>query len=91
MCRLPDSINDASLKRRGTEEVRMVLHQRGVDLLVNLMDAEEHFDVLDREELRRLISEAVIVFGEILRRDVPTVPIPPPESGQIPSSGQSQS
>jgi hypothetical protein len=66
----------------------MVLHQRGVDLLVNLMDAEEHFDVLDREELRRLISEAVIVFGEVLRRDVPTVPIPPPESGQIPSSEQ---
>ncbi len=63
----------------------MLLHQRGVDLLVNLMDAEEHFDTVEREELRSLISEAVVVFGEILQRDVPSVPVPPPEKGHTPS------
>ncbi len=65
----------------------MVLHQRGVDLLINLMDVEEHFDTVERDELRRLISEAVIVFGEILRRDVPKAPVPPPEAGRLPSQG----
>jgi len=52
----------------------MRLHQRGVDLLVDLMDAEQHFDTISREELRRLISEAVVVFGQILERDVPQEP-----------------
>jgi hypothetical protein len=52
----------------------MRLHQRGVDLLVNLMDAEEHFDAVTRDELRHLIGEAVIVFGQILERDVPDEP-----------------
>lgn len=60
----------------------MVLHQRGVDLLINLMDVEEHFDTVERDALRRLISEAVIVFGEILRRDAPRVTVPPPEAGR---------
>ncbi len=49
----------------------MKLHQRGVDLLVNLMDAEQHFDQLTPDELRRLISECVVVFGQIVERDVP--------------------
>ncbi len=52
----------------------MRLHQRGVDLLVDLMDAEQHFDTISRDELRRLISEAVVVFGQILERDVPHEP-----------------
>ncbi len=52
----------------------MRLHQRGVDLLVDLMDAEQHFDTISRDELRRLISEAVVVFGQILERDVPQEP-----------------
>jgi hypothetical protein len=49
----------------------MQLHQRGVDLLLNLMDAEQHFDNFTRDELRQLISEAVVVFGQILERDIP--------------------
>lgn len=49
----------------------MKLHQRGVDLLVNLMDAEQHFDEAKPEELRQLISEAIAVFGQIVARDVP--------------------
>jgi hypothetical protein len=49
----------------------MQLHQRGVDLLLNLMDAEQHFEDVSRDELRRLISEAVVVFGKLLERDIP--------------------
>ena len=52
----------------------MRLHQRGVDLLVDLMDAEQHFDKATPEELHRLISEAVVVFGQLLERDIPDEP-----------------
>lgn len=62
----------------------MRLHQRGVDLLVNLMDADEHFDALSRDELRRLISEAIVVFGELLKRKIPEDP-PATERFQRPS------
>ena len=51
------------------------LHQRGVDLLLNLMDAEEHFDNVTPDELRHLISESVIVFGQLLERDSPAEPL----------------
>ncbi|MGN6304812.1 MAG: hypothetical protein ACTHNH_08355 [Mesorhizobium sp.] len=52
----------------------MRLHQRGVDLLVDLMDAEQHFDKTTPEELHRLIGEAVVVFGQLLERDIPDEP-----------------
>jgi hypothetical protein len=61
----------------------MKLHQRGVDLLVNLMDAEQHFDEMKPEELRRLISECVVVFGQIVERDVPTEPADAPVAPPI--------
>lgn len=44
----------------------MGMQQRSVDLLVDLMDAEQHFDEVTRDELRKLISEAVIVFSQIV-------------------------
>jgi hypothetical protein len=52
----------------------MQLHQRGVDLLVDLMDAEQHFDQVPSDELRRLIAESVVVFGQLLERDIPDDP-----------------
>jgi hypothetical protein len=52
----------------------MRLHQRGVDLLVDLMDAEQHFEEFPRAELKKLISEAVVVFGQLLERDIPDEP-----------------
>lgn len=58
----------------------MILHQRGADLLVNLMDAEQHLDSMSQAELRELIHEAIDVFGKILERDIPeerTQPSPP--------------
>jgi hypothetical protein len=39
------------------------------------MDAEEHIDALTRVELRHLISEAVVVFGQLLDRDMPAEPV----------------
>jgi hypothetical protein len=51
------------------------LHQRGVDLLLNLMDAEEHLEALTQDELRHLIGEAVVVFGQLLDRDRPAEPV----------------
>ncbi|MHA6684207.1 hypothetical protein [Mesorhizobium sp. A556] len=59
----------------------MRLHQRGVDLLVNLMDTQDHFDNVSREELRQLIHEAVIVFGQIIERDTPEEPDEKPMAG----------
>ncbi|MFC3205248.1 hypothetical protein [Aquamicrobium soli] len=52
----------------------MQLHQRGVDLLVNLMDADQHFDSITPEEIHQLIREAVVVFGQLLDRDIPDQP-----------------
>lgn len=52
------------------------LHQSGVDLLLNLMDAQDHFDQVTCDELRQLIGEAVVVFGMILERDVPKIGLP---------------
>ena len=52
----------------------MKLHQRGIDLLVNLMDAEQHLDSMKPEELRRLLNEAIDIFGQIVERDVPVEP-----------------
>jgi hypothetical protein len=38
------------------------------------MDAEQHFDKTTPEELHRLIREAVVVFGQLLERDIPDEP-----------------
>lgn len=52
----------------------MGMQQRSVDLLVDLMDAEQHFDEVTKDELRKLISEAVVVFGHLLDQDKPDGP-----------------
>lgn len=49
----------------------MRLHQRGVDLLVNVQDALEHFEKLSVEEVRALLRETEVVLRELLARDVP--------------------
>ncbi|MGN6773196.1 MAG: hypothetical protein ACTHJQ_25630 [Rhizobiaceae bacterium] len=49
----------------------MQLHQRGVDLLLDVMDAAEHVDKLSHDEMRRLLKEVADVLGELLKRDVP--------------------
>jgi hypothetical protein len=49
----------------------MQLHQRGVDLLLDVMDAAEHVEKLSHDEMRRLLTEVAEVLGELLKRDVP--------------------
>ncbi len=47
------------------------LHTRGVDLVVDLFDAAEHFERLTPSETKALLLEAANVLGEILKRDIP--------------------
>jgi hypothetical protein len=47
------------------------LHMRGVDMVVDLLDAAEHVDKLSQDELKDLLLEAANVLGELLKRDVP--------------------
>ncbi|MGB3387273.1 MAG: hypothetical protein WBA88_04755 [Pseudaminobacter sp.] len=47
----------------------MQLHQRGVDLLVNVLDAADHIETLSPEEIRRLLKAVADVMGQILERD----------------------
>jgi hypothetical protein len=54
------------------EEGWMQLHQRGVDLLLNVMDAAEHVEKLSHDEMHRILEEVAEVLGELLERDVPS-------------------
>ena len=56
------------------------LHAQGVELVVNLLDAADNLENMDREQTRALLREAPDVLGELLRRDKPeghsTDPVP---------------
>ena len=47
----------------------MQIHNRGIELLVNAMDASDHLDELSREDMRRLLDEVIVVLGRMLERD----------------------
>lgn len=47
----------------------MHLHQRGVDLLVDVLDAADHVDQLTAAETRALLKEVAEVMSLILERD----------------------
>lgn len=47
------------------------LHQRGVDLLLDVLDAQNHFDKATPEELRAILKETAIVLAQLLERDIP--------------------
>lgn len=49
----------------------MKLHQRGVDLLLNIQDAKDHSNSLSPKEMRDLLVETEVVLRELLARDVP--------------------
>lgn len=49
----------------------MRLHQRGLELVVELSEAAENLDTLTAEEHRALLVEAARVMGELLARDSP--------------------
>lgn len=52
----------------------MRLHQRGVDLLLNLQDALDHMDQLTERDVHGLLREMEAVLRELLARDVPVKP-----------------
>lgn len=47
------------------------LHQQGLDLVVELLDAADHPEALSEAELRALLRSAAQVLGDLLQRDVP--------------------
>lgn len=47
----------------------MDLHQRGVDLLVNVLDAADLADHLTPEDIRRLLGEVAEVMSLMLERE----------------------
>ncbi len=50
------------------------LHQRGVDLLLNVQTALEHFDQMTAREVAGLLKETEVVLRDLLARDVPNDP-----------------
>lgn len=54
------------------------LHQRGVELLVDVLDAVDQVDKMRTEEIKTLLAEIGIVLGELLERDVPQSRREPP-------------
>lgn len=49
----------------------MRLHQRGLELVVELLEAADHLDRMGPLEHRALLQEAAQVMGDLLARDVP--------------------
>lgn len=49
----------------------MRLHQRGVDLLLNIQDSLNHIERLSDTDVRNLLAETELVLRDLLDRDVP--------------------
>ncbi|MCG8272361.1 hypothetical protein MIC97_12710 [Aquamicrobium sp. NLF2-7] len=47
----------------------MQLHQRGVELLLKVMDAADHVEKLDTNETQALLKQVADILGAILERD----------------------
>lgn len=47
------------------------LHQRGVELLVDVLDAVDHADQMRPAEIKELLTQIGVVLGQLLERDVP--------------------
>lgn len=54
-----------------SEEKMPELHQRGVELLVDVLDATEHADQMRPAEIKGLLTQIGVVLGQLLERDVP--------------------
>lgn len=48
------------------------LHQRGVDLLLNVQDALNNIERLSAKDVRDLLAETELVLSHLLARDVPS-------------------
>ena len=47
------------------------LHARGVELVVELLEAADQTGSLTSRETKDLLKEAALVLGELLKRDIP--------------------
>ncbi|SFU22057.1 hypothetical protein [Mesorhizobium sp. YR577] len=50
------------------------LHARGVELVVELLDASEHFESFPPDQIKKLLRETSFVLGQLLIRDIPASP-----------------
>jgi hypothetical protein len=53
------------------EDAMPQLHARGVELVVELLDAAEHLEKMPAAEVKKLLREASLVLGDLLARDIP--------------------
>ena len=47
------------------------LHARGVELVVELLEAADHCEHLTQQEVVALLKESAFVMSELLKRDIP--------------------
>ncbi|MHB2265632.1 hypothetical protein [Aliihoeflea sp. PC F10.4] len=49
----------------------MKLHSKGIELVVELLEAAEHVEQFSADEQRKLLREAAHVLADLLKRDMP--------------------
>ncbi|MEQ1938632.1 hypothetical protein ABMA46_10280 [Mesorhizobium sp. CN5-321] len=54
----------------------MQVHQRGLDLMMNVQDAIDYVDILSKEDTLRLLREVNIVLSQLLEQDIPASGVP---------------
>jgi len=47
------------------------LHARGLELVVDLLDAADQLEKMRHEEVRSLLRETAFLLGDLLKRDIP--------------------
>ncbi len=62
----------------------MKLHARGVELVVELLEAAEHVEQFSPNEQRTLLRETAHILAELLKRDVPDHAVSSDEAGLRP-------
>lgn len=59
----------------------MSLHLKGSQLVVDLLDAADHIDRIEREEHRALLRRAADTLAMLLKQDIPEFRGDPPNNG----------
>ena len=50
------------------------LHQRGVELIYELVTTADHLEKMKPEDVVALLRETAMVLGDLLKRDIPDKP-----------------
>ncbi|MBX3573193.1 MAG: hypothetical protein KF694_12655 [Mesorhizobium sp.] len=59
----------------------MSLHLKGSQLVVDLLDAADHIDRIEREEHRALLRRAADTLATLLKQDIPDILVDPASDG----------